>query len=244
MIEIKQKNTNYEGCLFCGEPLVSFPNPIEMHCIFCGSVSPAGSHCTQMHYVCDECSTISSVEIVKSFCLKSKKTDPISLAVEIMRSPAIKMHGPEHHFLVPAVLFTCINNKYHTIDNLEEKIELARSIAHERVPICSLDLKMCGAAIGTGVFLELYTNLDTRLEDEWSLPNQMIAKSLKRIGEIEGPRCCKRDCYISLQEAVDFLYEKYAIELPKSEAKCTFSLRNNSCLRDDCQFYNIGYSIA
>ena len=243
MIEIKQK-TDYEGCLVCGDALISFTKPVEMHCVFCGKTSLATSHCNQMHFVCDECQHLASTEIVKNVCLRSKKTDPISLAVEIMHSPAIKMHGPEHHFLVPAVLMTCINNKYHTIDNLAEKIDLAESIAFERVPVCSFDLKMCGAAIGTGIFLELYENIDSRNEDEWSLPNQIIARSLKRIGEIDGPRCCKRDSYFSLHEAIDFLYEKFAIELPRSEAKCTFSLRNNSCKREDCQFYNIGYSLV
>ncbi len=28
----------------------------------------------------------------------------MALAIRLMRLPAVKMHGPEHHFLVPAVL--------------------------------------------------------------------------------------------------------------------------------------------
>jgi len=243
MIELNQKS-EYEGCLICGEELISFSKSVDMHCVFCGKTEKATTHCNQMHFVCDDCQHLSASDVVKSICLKSTKHDPISLAVEIMRSPAIKMHGPEHHFMVPAVLLTCVNNKYHNVENLAEKIDLAERIAHERVPICSYDLKMCGASIGTGVFLELYEGLDTHYEDEWSLPNQMIAASLKKIGENKGPRCCKRDTYISLQGAVDFLYEKFAIELPRSEAKCTFSLRNNSCMREECNFYNIGFSLV
>lgn len=244
MIEIKQKNTDYTGCLVCGDDLITFSKPREMQCAFCGKIVEATSHCVQMHYVCDSCSHLSAREVVKSICLKSHKTDPISLAVEIMHSPAIKMHGEEHHMIVPSVLLTCINNKYHSIENLEEKIELAERLAMERVPVCSYDLKMCGAAIGTGVFLEIYMGIEPREEDEWSLPNQMIAESLKVIAEQKGPRCCKRDTYISLQGSIDFLFEKFAIELPKSEARCTFSNRNTSCMREDCNFYNIANSLV
>lgn len=243
MIEIKQK-TDYKGCLVCGDDIITFSKPREMQCAFCGKIVEATSHCNQMHYVCDDCQHLSASEVVKSICLKSHKTDPISLAVEIMRSPAIKMHGPEHHMIVPSVLLTCINNKYHSIENLKEKIELAETLAMERVPVCSYDLKMCGAAIGTGVFLEIYMDLDTRDEDEWSLPNQIIAESLKVIAEQKGPRCCKRDTYISLQGAVKFLADKFAIELPQSEARCTFSNRNKSCMQEDCNFYNIGFSLV
>jgi predicted RNA-binding Zn-ribbon protein involved in translation (DUF1610 family) len=244
MIELKQKTEDYHGCLVCGDDLITFSKPRKMQCAFCGTIAEATSHCNQMHYVCDKCQHLSATEIVKSICMQSHKTDPVSLAVEIMRSPAIKMHGPEHHMIVPSVLLTCINNKYHTVQDLAAKIDLAEEIAMERAPVCSYDLNMCGAAIGTGVFLELYTGLNPEDEDEWSLPNQIIAKSLKIIAEKKGPRCCKRDTYISLLAAIDFLAEKFAIELPASEARCTFSNRNNSCMREDCDFYNIGYSLV
>ena len=42
------------------------------------------------------------------------------MAIEIMKSPMINMHGPEHHFLVPAVLIT---SYYNIKDEKKNKIK-------------------------------------------------------------------------------------------------------------------------
>ncbi len=236
--------TEEEVCLFCGFDEVKMETSQEMQCVFCGEISDAMSICVNNHYVCDNCKRLTPNELIKKVCMNTKKTDPISLAVEIMGSPAIKMHGPEHHFIVPAVLLTCINNAFGSIENLKEKIDMAEKRANETVPTCSFNLGTCGAAIGTGIFLSIYTNQNPRSEDEWSLANSIIASSLKRVADSGGPRCCKRDTYIAIEEAVDFLRDKFAVYLPISTAKCTFSLRNRSCGREECNFYNLSFSLV
>jgi hypothetical protein len=243
IIEIKT-GLDYEGCLLCGEALVNFHDPIEMKCAFCGTMHNAKAHCTEMHYVCDTCQHLSAGDVVQTICLRSDKTDPMALAVEIMSSPAVKMHGPEHHFIVPAVLMTCINNKHGDFPDLKDRIDFVRKIAGETVPNCSFDLRTCGAAIGTGIFLEMLNNHDAATEDEWSLSKNIVADSLTKIADSGGPRCCKRDTYLALEASVEFLSDKYAIELPTSQAKCTFSLRNNSCKREECNFYNMSNSLV
>ena len=243
IIEI-QTGTTYEGCLLCGEALVNFSDAIEMKCAFCGKIEKATSHCTEMHFVCDVCQHLTAGDVVQSICLNSKHTDPIALAVEIMSSPAVKMHGPEHHFIVPAVLMTCMNNKHGDFPDLKERIDFVRKIATETVPTCSYDLRTCGAAIGTGIFLEMLNNHDADTEDEWSLSKNIVSDSLDKIAESGGPRCCKRDTYLALEASIAFLRDKYAIDLPQSQAKCTFSLRNNSCKREDCNFYNMSFSLV
>ena len=32
------------------------------------------------------------------------------MALTLMKSPSLKMHGPEHHFLIPAVLLCALYN--------------------------------------------------------------------------------------------------------------------------------------
>jgi hypothetical protein len=66
--------------------------------------------CRNGHFVCDECHRLSANDLVESFCVNSNSKEPMELATVLMNSPKLQMHGPEHHFLVPAVLLTTYYN--------------------------------------------------------------------------------------------------------------------------------------
>ncbi len=232
-------------CILCGDELFTLPKEIEVRCDFCGKIGFASHQCGNSHYICNECFSMSPVEYVKIACLKYKGIDPNALAVEIMNTPTIRMHGPEHHFILPAVLLTCIYNLKGKADELKEKLDSLEIRTNSETPDhCEYNIGNCGAAIGSGVFLSVFLDRKIEDEDEWSLSNQLVSESIKRIAELGGPRCCKRDTYISIQTAIEFLKNKFSIELPLSDAKCTFSLRNKSCKHEDCIFYNISFSMV
>ncbi len=161
-----------------------------------------------------------------------------------MASPAIKMHGPEHHFITPAVLLTVMANFTEEKQNLAEKIERAEEIAIKTAPTCSWHLGTCGAALGASIFLMIWKGLDPVEQSSWDEGNIIVANSLKRIAQLGSPRCCKRDTYIAIEETVEYLREKYNITLPVSEAKCNFSLRNRSCKREDCIYFNLKFALV
>ena len=236
------ENENY--CLVCGNEVLHLVKPVSAECSFCGKTFLADSACVENHYVCNDCLKLDAKEIVKLVCLRSAKTDPIDLAMEIMASPAIKMHGPEHHFITPAVLLTVVANYTNSRSELEEQIQKAEDLATKFAPTCSWHLGTCGAALGTSIFLIVWKGLDPEDENSWTEGNLIVSNSLKRIAELGSPRCCKRDTYIALEEATEFLRQKYGILLPVSEAKCNFSLRNRSCKREDCIFFNLKYSLV
>ena len=243
-IEIYNSSDN-TGCFICGAKIIKTKSALIMRCEICGQTFESFYHCADMHYICDQCTTTTPYQFIKNTCINYKGTDPIALAVEIMNSPLIKMRGPEHHFIVPAVLLTCTHNLSGNPADLNEKLILAeKKVKDEIQSNCTWSFGNCGAAIGTGIFLSIYEGFNSGTDTEWYSSNSIIAESLKRIAESHGPRCCKRDTYISLESAAEFLLTKFDIHLPLSEGKCTFSLRNNSCGREDCEFYNIGYSIA
>ena len=183
MIEIKVNNKGQStGCLICGEDVITLAKPEEMTCLFCGNIFQADSYCTHMHYVCTECHDSSPFDIVTKMCLKYKGINPIELAVEIMNTSAIRMHGPEHHFIVPAVLLTCTHNAMGKPENLDEKLRSALELAKDTLPNCAFNVGVCGASMGTGIFLNIFTEQDPDTEDEWSLSNNIIAESLKKVG--------------------------------------------------------------
>ena len=71
----------------------------------------------------------------------------------------------------------------------------------------------------------------------FSMSNEMTSRALKKISEIGGPRCCKRDSYLSIQEAIDFVDEKLGIKMEKTDIKCSFNNKNNQCIKHRCPFY-------
>ena len=65
----------------------------------------------------------------------------------------------------------------------------------------------------------------------------MTAGALRAIGEIGGPRCCKRDSYLSVLAAVDFAEENLGISMERPEICCSYSGMNNQCIGKRCPFF-------
>ena len=94
----------------------------------------------------------------------------------------------------------------------------------------------CGAAISSGMFISIISKSTPLAQEPWGLSNRMTAKSLDEIGKIGGPRCCKRDSYLSLLAAIDFAKENFGVEMERPEIVCHFSNRNNQCIGKRCPF--------
>jgi len=159
--------------------------------------------------------------------------------MSLMKNPKVAMHGPEHHFLVPAVLLSAYYNLKNDSVLKEEKIKIAQQRASNVLGgFCGFH-GACGAAIGTGIFVSLITGANPLSKHEWKLSNLMTAKSLLSVANVGGPRCCKRVTFLSIIEASDFLREHFGITLPITNSiKCEFSSLNKECLTNDCPFYS------
>ena len=239
------QSINDVGCILCGEDLNKLDKQMSMHCDFCGQTQSISYFCKNEHSICDSCLKIAPEDFVKKICLKHKGIDPNALAVEIMNSPVITMHGSVHHFIVPAVLLTCVYNLEKKTELLSSQLDaLLHRVFEETPDACQYHNGTCGAAQGASVFLSVYLNRNQNAEDEWSPSNTLTAECLRRIADHGGPRCCKRDTYFSIAATVDYMKESFALELPISEAKCTFSLRNKSCGREECAYYNLANSLV
>ena len=66
---------------------------------------------------------------------------------------------------------------------------------------------------GTGIFVSLVTNSTPLSVGEWRLSNLMTAKSLLTIANHSGLRCCKRNTYLAIKEAVNFVKLNFDITI-------------------------------
>lgn len=71
----------------------------------------------------------------------------------------------------------------------------------------------------------------------WGLANKMTSKALDAIGSIGGPRCCKRDSYMAIISAIDYVAENFNIQMEKPVIKCIHSDKNNQCIKERCPFH-------
>jgi len=234
-----QNHVNHKaGCLVCGGELVYNDTYGTRECFYCKQFYEANVACTAGHYVCDQCHSLSAINLIRQFSESSELTDPLQMALILMQHPAVKMHGPEHHFLVPAVLLAAYYNLKSDPAKKKGKIaEAEKRAKHVLGGFCGSHGD-CGAAVGTGIFLSLITDATLLSVHSWRLSNMMTASALMSIALHGGPRCCKRNTYLAIIEAARFLKDNFNVQMDiSSGTPCHFSPLNKECLKEECRFY-------
>ena len=226
-----------ENCMICGEQIVCSAEQKEMNCSLCSEEFSTNTACAGGHFVCDSCHAQGGFAVITKYVSETASCSPAETASEIMRSPAVNMHGPEHHYLTAAVLLAAYKNAGGKTDFKNDLNNLRQRA--EKVPggICGL-WGSCGAGIASGIFISIITGADPFSSKEWSLANKMTSESLAAISENGGPRCCKRCTYISLLAAAEFVKRHFGIIMDVSrKIECEFSHRNNECRLSECLFF-------
>lgn len=180
---------------------------------------------------------------IKNACLNAFDGEetivPVTLGLAIMKHEEFPMHYPFHHYLVPAVMLTatykaCGKNRQAMVMALEESLSRALNVLKG---FCGF-YGDCGAAVGLGIFMSILTETTPYSESTWSITNMITAKSLMKMAEIGGPRCCKRNSFIAFLEGSLYIRETLDIHLKTPEKiTCTFSHLNDECKKDECPFY-------
>ena len=173
-----------------------------------------------------------------SLCLEDTSRNPIEILERLMSQPECHMHGPEHHVLVGAALLTAYNNCLPDSAKLDMKSALDEVVKRgQQVPggACGY-MGACGASISTGIFMSIVTRNTPFSTDTWRLCNLMTARALEQVAENGGPRCCKRDSYLSVLTAIDFVKENLGVEMVKPEVRCSRSQINEQCIGKKCPF--------
>jgi len=223
-----------EECLICKAPLEYFSEDREMECAVCHKKERSKTRCVRGHYVCDECH-MSGVDRILGVCLSEDSKNPIEILNKLMELPFCHMHGPEHHVMVGASLLTAYKNAGGELDlepSLLEMLSRGKSVPGGACGFWGA----CGAGISAGMFVSIATASTPLTVEPFSLSHRMTARALNAIGEVGGPRCCKRDSYLSILQAVDFVRETMGVVMEKQEVVCGFSAQNSQCIGKRCPF--------
>lgn len=223
-----------DECIICGEPLEYLDSAVTMKCSICGKKQSSKTRCTAGHYVCDECH-MSGVDSIIGVCMNETSSDPASILERLMDLPFCHMHGPEHHVMVGSALLTAYKNSGADIDLGAALAKMQNRGRQVPGGACGF-WGACGAGISTGMFISIISGTTPLKEDSWGLGNLMTSSALERIGAVGGPRYCKRDSYLAVLAAVDFVSEHFGIEMSKTPVMCKYFGRNNQCIGSRCPF--------
>ena len=169
-------------------------------------------------------------------CLHEESKAPVEILEKMMTLPFCHMHGPEHHVMVGAALLTAYHNAGGKIELENALLEMYRRGKEVPGGACGF-WGACGAGISAGIYMSIITQSTPLTTKAWGISNQMTSKVLESIGKVGGPRCCKRDSYLSIIEAVKFTAENLEICMEMKSFSCTHSNQNNQCIQKACPFH-------
>jgi len=222
-------------CCICNKPMS--PSLEIVSCSFCGKREKADYVCPESHYICEECRLASSEILVEKVCKATKETDPIKIALLLMKHPAVPMHGPEHHYLVCASILAALRNldKF-KIDDSAFDMAISRG---KKVLLGSCGFwGVCGSAAGVGMAVSIATKATFMSDKERSLAMEATSEALSEIAKIGGPRCCKASTFAAIETAARFFEREFDIKFPSltNPRPCSFKTFNKECLGDKCPY--------
>lgn len=223
-----------DECLICKDPLEYLEKDEVMECAICKKKEASKTRCVNGHYVCNECHT-KGMDKILGLCLDERSTDPVHIIRKMMEQPFCHMHGPEHHVMVGSALLTAYKNAGGDIDLETALVEMQSRGKCVPGGVCGF-WGACGAGISAGMFISIISGSTPLKEEPWGLSNKMTSRALDRIGSIGGPRCCKRDSYLAILAAVDFVEENFGVKMKTGRFYCTHLSKNNQCIGARCPF--------
>ena len=237
MGDLKSKSlASVNNCGVCARPLVYATESVIKNCALCGKEDKALIFCPAGHYICDACHSKAALEVLKIVLASSKATDPAVIVEQVMSHPAVPMHGPEHHVIVPAAIVAAVRNSGYPLPAGVVEMAIERA---NKVPggWCGL-YGDCGAAVGAGIAISVITGATPLTGRPRALAMAATSRALSRM--LDGqPRCCKKASRIAVEATVEFLREHLGVNLPEADKPCcTYSLRNQECARQKCPYYD------
>lgn len=235
---IKLKSKPNMNCMVCGDELVYSQNNETATCYYCKKEFITNVICKHGHFVCDKCHEKDANALIEEYCINSDLLNPLDICDNLMSNKKINMHGPEHHFLVPAVLLCSYFNRIGEPERKKEKIDIAK-VRAMTIPGGSCGYYgNCGGAVGAGIFMSIITESTPLAEDGWAKCNEITGRILIHLSKMGGPRCCKRAVYTAIKETNKFLEDNFNMTLTAKDnyIVCEYSQYNKQCIGAKCEY--------
>ena len=170
-------------------------------------------------------------------CLQETSKNPVEIFYNIAHKDFVRIHGPEHHVLDGASLLTAFFNAGGKINLQESLNELMKRGLQMPGATCGM-WGVCGAVSSMGAALSVIDNTGPLSSDtSWGKHMEFTSNALCSLAKVGGPRCCKRDAFLSFQKAIEYVNENYDVELQSDKIECHFSEKNEQCIKGRCPFY-------
>lgn len=178
------------------------------------------------------------LDLIKNRLATCEQKDPIAIVKSLMHCDFVSIHGPEHHFLDGASLMRALHNAGVKFDYDKAIEELCARTRKMPGAMCGY-WGMCGSVASIGAVLSIIDGTGP-LSDDQNYKNHMSFTSsmINKMSEIGGPRCCKRNAFLSILAGVEYAKEHYGVnpDVPK-DLKCEFSPHNKQCIGTACPFF-------
>jgi hypothetical protein len=175
--------------------------------------------------------------IIRAKALKATSKNPVEIARSIMDEEAISMHGPEHHFLDGAAFLAAYRNSGGLIDLARALDALAERAFTMPGAMCGY-WGVCGSVSSVGAALSIIDQTGPLSSDDHYKEHMEYTSSvLNLMSKICGPRCCKRNAFLSLSQAVSFMKKKHGVPMELNSIVCDYHVENPQCLKERCPFY-------
>ena len=157
-------------------------------------------------------------ERIYAHCLAYAGSDALECALELMRTDALRFHGPEHHYL----------------ENLKSRCA--------RIPpaVCGY-YGVCGDSMAAGACASEMMGASYLSDESWQRVNELTSRTQAATAAscTRGPRCCKRTTFAVIIAASEWIHDTLGVDVAVHEGfKCGFFAENKQCLGKDCLFSN------
>ena len=170
-------------------------------------------------------------------CMNEISKNPIEIVKSIMNKDFINIHGPEHHYLDGASFLVAYNNAGGNIDLNKSLDMLAERTIKMPGSMCG-HWGICGSTTSVGASLSIIHEVSPLSSSNYYKDNmEYTSKVIQKMSVIGGPRCCKRNAFLSLSTAVEFVKDKYGVEMELEQIICEFSTKNKQCIGLRCPYF-------
>ena len=177
------------------------------------------------------------MRVIEHVCRVTNETDMIALLCQLRGHPAIHVHGPEHHVLVPAIMVATYRNLGGEFapDALRQAVDRGAKVPGG---FCAF-AGACGAATGVGIGLSVLLGATPLTPSPRQLVLRAVATVTHALAEFDAARCCQRDCTIALREAAAISAELLPVALvADAPLACEQVSENRECIGEACPLYD------